>query len=158
MTTEEFAAIDKLSVLARVAMEDFRSLPRKDFYPHHARFVSTTDNLNRFSPGNSELPDGHCAVCMAGAVLVPKTHHQPADTINRSKRRFRQPEDDCLQRRSKSRPGCQKPHPRHRKHAGERVSPGAYPPVSRQIPGLLSHHDKTLPRNPIRQFHRLDRR
>ena len=70
MTTEEFAAIDRLSTLARVAMEDFKSLPRKDFYPHHARFVSTTDHFNRFSPGNSELPDGHCAVCLAGAVLV----------------------------------------------------------------------------------------
>lgn len=70
MTAEEFAAIDKLSTLAQVAMEDFRNLSKKTFYPHHARFVSTTDHFNHFSIRNTDYPAGHCAVCLAGAVLV----------------------------------------------------------------------------------------
>ena len=70
MTTEEFAAIDKLSVLARLAMNDMKSLPRKEFHPYHARFLSTTDNLNRSADMHPGVPNGRCAVCIAGAVLV----------------------------------------------------------------------------------------
>ena len=77
MTAEEFAAIDKLSTLARLAMNDMKSLPREKFHPYHARFLSTTDNLNRSKGIHPGAPNGRCAVCIAGSVLV-RTFGMPA--------------------------------------------------------------------------------